>query len=217
MIRHSFRTLSILFATEGVGMSRKRKTLLILSLCVVLAAAIIAAVLFTRVMNSGEMISQLSESDDLSAGSAISEDDHIDIFDHVVPLGEEYGEINPFITELIELVNAERAKVGVGALVVTAELYAAALKRAEELSVDFSHYRPDGSVCFTVFSEFGISSSARAENIAGNFRSPEQVFHAWMESEGHRNNIMNASYTKLGAGIFTDSDGKFYWVQLFAR
>lgn len=194
-----------------------KKAVLLSAICAVLVVASVAALLFLRNMNTGEMISQLSESDVVFGGGPAEEEGVIDIFDHVVPLGEAFGEIDPYLTELIELVNAERANSGAGALTVTAELFAAAAKRAEELSEDFSHYRPDGSVCFTVFGEFGVTSSARAENIAGNFRSPQQVLQAWMESEGHRNNIMNENYTQLGAGVFTGPDGKLYWVQLFAR
>ena len=192
---------------------RKYRALLITAIC----ALLVAAVYFAQSINAGKMISQLSEIDDPATWASTGDETGTDIFDLGVPLGESAGERNPYIPEVIGLVNTERAKAGAGPLAETGELSAAAAKRAEELAVDFSHYRPDGSICFSVYEEFSIAGSARAENIAGNYRSPEQVLQAWMGSTGHRNNIMNVNYTRIGVGVYTDPDGKLYWVQLFAN
>lgn len=91
----------------------------------------------------------------------------------------------------------------------------AANTRAQELLLYFDHIRPDGSNCFTVLSEKGISYSTAGENIAGGYPSPSSVVTNWMNSEGHRANILNRSFVHLGAGY---ADGGRYgnnWVQLF--
>jgi len=138
-----------------------------------------------------------------------------EIIDNDVPLAESAIPEDPLVAEVLALVNAERAKTGAGPLTGTEALHGAASVRASEISKVFSHYRPDGTLCFTVLTEFKIQSFSRAENIAGNFRSPEKVVEAWMKSEGHRKNILNPNYDKLGVGVHTDSSGKLSWAQLF--
>ena len=189
--------------------TKKRKTLIIAAAVLLVAVVAIAS----QGLNSGNMMSAIDEQGVLVNGP--SADGVLAISEQGVPLDDSYGASNPYITEVLDLVNAERAKNGAGPLVTTGELNAAAAVRAVEVSKSFAHYRPDGSLCFTVLTDFNISSSARAENIAGNFRSPEQVVSAWMKSEGHKKNILNASYNKIGIGVFTDSAGKLSWVQLF--
>ncbi len=89
------------------------------------------------------------------------------------------------------------------------------MARAKELEALFSHTRPDGSSCFTVLGEYGISYSGAGENIAAGQRSPEEVMNSWMNSQGHRENIMQDSYEKIGVGHYQGQDGTQYWVQLF--
>lgn len=119
------------------------------------------------------------------------------------------------IEEVLALANSERAKAGVAPLSGTPALNAAAAVRAQEVAKLFSHNRPDGTLCFTVLGEFNITSKARGENIAGNFRTPEKVVDAWMKSPGHRDAIMNPDYTSVGIGVYTDSAGKLSWVMEF--
>jgi len=128
---------------------------------------------------------------------------------------EETHDTGGYVERVLELINAERAKVGLPALIGTEPLHAAASVRAGELPLSFSHYRPDGSICFTVLDEFSIVSYTRGENIAGNFRSPEQVVEAWMNSPSHRKYILSPDYTNLGVGLYTDSSGKLYWSLFF--
>ena len=78
----------------------------------------------------------------------------------------------------------------------------------------FSHTRPDGRSCFTALTDLGISYGGAGENIAYGQSSPEEVMTAWMNSSGHRANILNSSFTKLGVGVYK-SGNTIYWVQLF--
>ncbi len=122
---------------------------------------------------------------------------------------------NEAASKVIEIVNQERAKENRSALKYDAELEKAAMARAKELEALFSHTRPDGSSCFTVLGEYGISYSGAGENIAAGQRSPEEVMNSWMNSQGHRENIMQESYEKIGVGHYQGQDGTQYWVQLF--
>lgn len=112
--------------------------------------------------------------------------------------------------EVLELVNQERAKEGLSSLVMDKSLLEAAMQRAAELSFYFSHTRPDGQTCFTAF-----TGGSQAENIAWNQASASAVMNSWMNSEGHRNNIMGNRYTSIGIGCFY-YDNSCYWVQVFS-
>ena len=92
--------------------------------------------------------------------------------------GGDPAELSSFEAEVIRLVNEERAEYGLPALTTTDALTAAAAKRAEEISSDYGHDRPDGSGCFTVLPEFGIRYETAGENIAAGQKTPAQVVRA---------------------------------------
>ena len=112
--------------------------------------------------------------------------------------------------QVVAETNAERAKYGLKALTVDADLTAAAQIRAWEIAQVFSHTRPDGSSCFTV------SNKAYGENIARGYTYAAKVMAAWMSSEGHRANILRASYGSIGVAC-VQVNGVYCWVQLFGK
>lgn len=120
-----------------------------------------------------------------------------------------------YVDEVIRLVNVERAKYNLPSLVKDSSLCNVAEIRANEIVSNFSHTRPNGKNCFTVLSENGISYRTCGENIAYGQRTPEEVVNAWMNSEGHRENILKSSYTRIGVGAVNVS-GVYYWSQMFA-
>lgn len=111
---------------------------------------------------------------------------------------------------VLRLVNEERKKAGLPAMTTTSQLQQAADIRAKEMNQLVSHNRPDGSSCFTVLDEVGIEYAVAGENIASGVSSAEAVMQAWMQSEGHRANILNKDFTQIGIG----NDG-VHWVQIF--
>jgi len=119
-----------------------------------------------------------------------------------------------YISEVIRLVNVERAKEGLSALSTNSTIQAAAQVRAQEIVTSFAHTRPDGSSCFTALDQGGVSYSGAGENIAYGQPTPAAVVDAWMNSPGHRANIMNASFTTIGVGCY-NSGGTYYWSQFF--
>lgn len=120
-----------------------------------------------------------------------------------------------YAEQVAALVNEERAKAGLPALEVNAEITAAANVRAKEIKQSFSHTRPDGSSFSSALKEQGVSYRGSGENIAWGQKSPEQVMNGWMNSEGHRANILNKNFKNIGVGYYQDANGVNYWVQLF--
>lgn len=115
--------------------------------------------------------------------------------------------------QVIELVNAERDKEGRAPLSMNETLMEGCEIRAEELLEAFSHTRPDGTSCFTVL-KGQYAYSTVGENIAYGQTSPEDVMNSWMNSSGHRANILNAEFEEIGVGCYVKGSRK-YWVQLF--
>lgn len=125
-----------------------------------------------------------------------------------------------YASEVLRLVNIERAKVGAAPLVLDETLCNAANMRAIEMDYSgyFSHTRPNGSDCFTVFEFCNIDYFSCGENIAAGYVTPADVVDGWMNSDGHRANILRTSYTKMGLGYSTGGGGEYgcYWAQEFA-
>lgn len=122
--------------------------------------------------------------------------------------------------EVLNLVNAQRAKYGLTALEMGDDaLTAAAQTRAEEIAVVNSHVRPDGSKCFTVLKDYGVTDTPTGENAAWGSVSPEEVVNAWMNSEGHRANILNPEARKMSVGYYYNSNSTWghQWIQIFTK
>lgn len=117
-----------------------------------------------------------------------------------------------FAEAVLELVNKERAKNGLNALKLDSALSKVAEAHSKDMATRnfFSHTNPDGLNPFDRIKNAGISYKTAGENIAMGQKSAEQVVEAWMNSEGHRKNILNASFTKMGLGHVNN-----YWTQLF--
>ncbi|MCT2195895.1 CAP domain-containing protein [Paenibacillus sp. p3-SID1389] len=117
-----------------------------------------------------------------------------------------------FATEVIQLVNQERAKQGLKPLTGDAELNKMALAKAKDMSDNnyFSHTSPTYGSPFDMMKKFGIQFSYAGENIAMGQKTPAEVVKAWMNSEGHRANILNANYNLIGVGYYNG-----YWAQEF--
>lgn len=124
-------------------------------------------------------------------------------------------EENSFAAQVVKLVNEERVKAGLNPVTLNKEVASAALIRAKEIEVSFSHTRTDGRMFGSVLTDNGIRFNRAGENIAWGQTSPEQVMEAWMNSEGHRANILNPNFTEIGVGHYQNSNGRNYWVQLF--
>lgn len=122
-----------------------------------------------------------------------------------------------YIKQVVELVNEERAKEGLAPLEIDEKVQAAAMVRAQECEQLFSHTRPNGSSFATALKEQNVSYRGAGENIAWGQKTPQEVVNAWMNSKGHRANIMNPNFTTIGVGYYENARGTDYWCQLFTR
>lgn len=132
--------------------------------------------------------------------------------DETAPVEDAEG---AFKARVISLVNAEREKEGLAELMELDTLTEAADLRAFEAARSFSHTRPDGERCFTVFSEYSMKYKAAGENLAYGFKTPEDMVDAWMNSELHRANILDPDFTYIAIGYYVNENGRGYYSQLF--
>ena len=122
--------------------------------------------------------------------------------------------VTSFEKEVVRLVNVERAKHGLSALAYDWQLSRVARIKSQDMKDNnyFSHTSPVYGSPFQMMKNFGITYKTAGENIARGQATPAAVVSAWMNSSGHRANILNSSFTHIGVGYV--SDGK-YWTQMF--
>ena len=133
-----------------------------------------------------------------------------------ITIPEKNTQVQNYEMQVVNLVNSERAKQGLGALANNWELQRVAETKARDLTDKnyFSHTSPTYGSPFDMMKSFGIKYSSAGENIAKGQRTPQEVMTAWMNSSGHRANILNSSYTQIGVGYDSRSNS---WVQMFIR
>ena len=120
--------------------------------------------------------------------------------------------VSAYEKKVVELTNAERAKQGLAPLTLDTELSKVARTKSEDMKNKnyFDHTSPTYGSPFDMMKSFGISYTSAGENIAMGQKTPEQVVQAWMDSPGHRANIMNSSFTHIGVGYVASGN---YWTQ----
>jgi uncharacterized YkwD family protein len=119
--------------------------------------------------------------------------------------------------KIVDLVNAERAKLGLRALAVDAKLSQVARLKSEDMRDNryFAHQSPTYGSPFEMMRQFGITYRTAGENIAAGQRTPEEAMRGWMNSSGHRANILNSSFTHIGVGHAVGGSYGNYWTQMF--
>ena len=124
------------------------------------------------------------------------------------------AQVSSVIQQVVDLTNAERAKEGLAPLQIDSALTKSAQLKSQDMKDNnyFSHTSPKYGSPFDQMKSLGISYKSAAENIAMGQRSAQEVVQGWMNSAGHRANIMNGSYTHIGVGL---SDSGYYWTQQF--
>lgn len=122
--------------------------------------------------------------------------------------------VSAYEKKVVELTNAERAKQGLAPLTLDTALSKVARIKSQDMKDKnyFDHNSPTYGSPFDMMKKFGISYSSAGENIAMGQTTPEQVVKAWMDSPGHRANIMNSSFTRIGVGYVASGN---YWTQQF--
>ncbi|MFC0015909.1 MULTISPECIES: CAP domain-containing protein [Allobacillus] len=127
------------------------------------------------------------------------------------------SQLEDLLEEIVELTNREREVNGLPALQIDTELQDVAQEKSADMADlnYFSHESPTYGSPFDMLNEFGIDYEVAAENIAAGFFDPEDVVNGWMNSEGHRENILNEEVTHIGVGFEEGGEMGTYWTQLF--
>lgn len=134
--------------------------------------------------------------------------------DEIIKIPEKDIKAESYEQEVIRLVNKIREENGLNPLAADWQLCRVARYKSQDMKDKgyFSHQSPTYGSPFDMMKSFGISYRSAGENIAMGQRTPEAVVNAWMNSSGHRANILNSSYTKIGVGYVSDGN---YWTQMF--
>ena len=186
-------------------------------LTVILSVSIFAAKTYTVV--KGDSLWKIAVKNQIGLSEIKSANPQIKNYDLIypgqvinLPIGDEVAD--KYEKEVVRLVNLERAKYGLPELTEDWQLSRVARYKSQDMSENnyFSHTSPTYGSPFEMMKNFGISYRSAGENIAKGQASPQAVVNAWMNSQGHRANILNKSYTKIGVGY--EADGK-YWTQMF--
>jgi uncharacterized YkwD family protein len=124
------------------------------------------------------------------------------------------GDASAYVQQVIDLTNAQRSKNGLPALKADAQLSGVAQKKSVDMAQNnyFSHTSPTYGSPFDMMRDFGVTYRSAGENIAQGQRTPQEVVNAWMNSEGHRKNILSANFTHIGVGY--EKSGN-HWTQMF--
>ena len=127
--------------------------------------------------------------------------------------------LSQFEAEVVRLVNIERQKAGLHPLQASVELSNVARKKSEDMAKNnyFSHTSPTYGSPFDMMKSFGIKYNTAGENIAKGQLTPQSVVNAWMNSSGHRANILNSRFNKIGVGHYKSGNGTNYWTQMFTN
>ena len=120
------------------------------------------------------------------------------------------------VNDVVKYTNEFRTEVGKEPLTLDETLTKAAMVRAIEMAYSdkFNHERPDGNMCYYIMRDFGQDIYGVGENIASRQRDAKEVSYAWKGSQGHYENMISTSFTRIGVGVI-NFYGTYYWVQLF--
>lgn len=171
-----------------------------------------------NIRDAAYIASHLSKGRSLSSEADFNGDGKVDIRDASAIVNSLITQcFEDYAVEMLEMVNAERAKVGASPLTLNLPLINAANIRAMEISESFSHTRTNDTPFFTALEELGIKYYFCGENIAAGLSSAKDTVNQWVDSPGHYENIINPRYTQLGIGYYYDENTtyKHHWVQIF--
>ncbi|MBQ1848063.1 MAG: LysM peptidoglycan-binding domain-containing protein [Clostridia bacterium] len=206
----------------------KKFIAVVLTVITVTAFAVAADAAFDHKVVRGDTMWKLSRRYGITLDSMIEANPQVEDPDLIypddilhIPVYDDPAEVHPtdltvseFENEVVRLTNEYRAKYGLAPLTADPELCRVARIKSQDM-VDnryFSHTSPVYGSPFSMMKAFGVKYRTAGENIACGQRTPSEVVNAWMNSQGHRANILNASFTKIGVGYVSSGN---YWTQMF--
>ena len=192
---------------------------MILTTATLIPVLLINASAVTHTVVSGDTLWKLAVKYEVGISELKSANPQIQNFDLIYP-GQAINiptldsGVTSFEQEGIRLVNEIRAENGLKALTYDWELSRVARYKSQDMKDNnyFSHTSPVYGTPFQMIKNFGISYRSAGENIAKGYSTPQAVVNSWMNSSGHRANILNANYTHIGGGYVAVGN---YWTQMF--
>ncbi len=168
------------------------------------------------IVSSTEDINTYTDNTDITV-TGIKYNSNMSTNDMVEEAIQNKDRYSSLVNEVYETTNRYRSMVNESSLTLDSQLETAAMVRAIEIagSGKFSHDRPNGTSCFTVLSDLGISYGAAGENIAYGYKSASSVMEGWRSSSGHYQNIISSKFKKIGIGV-QKINNQYYWVQIFS-
>lgn len=199
------------------------KKIIISAVIAVQALAISAGVSAstTHKVVSGDTMWKIAVKYEVGLSEIISANPHISNPALIYPgqtitIPDKDSQVSSYESEVVRLVNEHRVKNGLEKFTEDWELSRVARYKSQDMKDNkyFSHTSPVYGSPFEMMKNFGISYRSAGENIAKGQATPQTVVNAWMNSSGHRANILNSSYTTIGVGYVKDGN---YWTQMFIR
>lgn len=175
-------------------------------------------------LQSGDTIYDIARKYGIPIDHILSENPQLKSNPQKVKPGQSVNVPNPtdikkLESEVVRLVNVQRSQKGLMMLKENYELSKVARLKSQDMINKnyFSHTSPTYGSPFDMMKQFGIPFIAAGENIAMGQRTPQEVMNAWMNSPGHRANILSPVYTQIGVGYAKDKNGRIYWTQQFIK
>jgi uncharacterized YkwD family protein/spore coat assembly protein SafA len=199
----------------------KKLYMFIFSVAMILTAFLssVSAASITHTVEKGDTMWKIAVKYEVGLSEIKSANTHIKNPDLIYPGDKLYipeldSSVTAYEQEVVRLVNVERNKQGLKSLTSDWQLSRVARYKSQDMKDKgyFSHTSPTYGSPFEMMKSFGISYRTAGENIAKGQRTPDEVVKAWMNSSGHRANILSRSFTKIGVGYVKDGN---YWTQMF--
>lgn len=186
-----------------------------------LTVGVFASITYT--VKPGDTMSKIAAKYDTSISKIMASNPHIKNASAIKP-GQKISiptqdAISDYEKEVVRLVNVERSNRGLITLKISTQCAKVARLKSQDMANKgyFSHTSPTYGSPFRMMESFGIRFSAAGENIAYGQKTPAEVMRGWMNSPGHKANILSPSYTYIGVGLAKNKSGVKYWTQEFMK